>query len=35
MLNKALPIFVDALLPAWASILISVTLILAFGEVKS
>ncbi|KAL2556169.1 protein of unknown function-containing protein [Forsythia ovata] len=29
---KALPIFVDALLPAWGAILISVTLILAFGE---
>ena len=32
-LLQALPIFIDALLPAWASILISVTLILAFGEV--
>ncbi|KAJ0099124.1 hypothetical protein Patl1_20224 [Pistacia atlantica] len=30
---EALPIFLDALLPAWASILISVTLILAFGEI--
>lgn len=35
LISKALPIFLDALLPAWASILISVTLILAFGEVKS
>ncbi|XP_010671605.2 DUF21 domain-containing protein At2g14520 isoform X2 [Beta vulgaris subsp. vulgaris] len=33
MAMEALPIFVDALLPAWASILISVTLILAFGEI--
>lgn len=31
---QALPIFIDALLPAWGAILISVTLILAFGEVK-
>ncbi|KAF8008740.1 hypothetical protein BT93_K2404 [Corymbia citriodora subsp. variegata] len=30
---EALPIFLDALLPAWASVLISVTLILAFGEI--
>ncbi|KAL0318086.1 UNVERIFIED_CONTAM: DUF21 domain-containing protein [Sesamum angustifolium] len=30
---EALPIFVDALLPAWGAILISVTLILAFGEI--
>lgn len=30
---EALPIFLDALLPAWASIVISVTLILAFGEI--
>ncbi|KAK9147397.1 hypothetical protein Scep_006154 [Stephania cephalantha] len=30
---EALPIFLDALLPAWGAILISVTLILAFGEV--
>ncbi|XP_051142456.1 DUF21 domain-containing protein At5g52790 isoform X2 [Andrographis paniculata] len=29
---EALPIFVDALLPAWGAILISVTLILMFGE---
>ncbi|MCD7469419.1 hypothetical protein HAX54_008466 [Datura stramonium] len=30
---QALPIFLDALLPAWGAILISVTLILAFGEI--
>ncbi|VVB15745.1 unnamed protein product [Arabis nemorensis] len=30
---EALPIFVDSLLPAWGSILISVTLILTFGEI--
>ncbi|KAL8153459.1 hypothetical protein V2J09_011219 [Rumex salicifolius] len=30
---KALPIFLDSILPAWCSILISVTLILAFGEI--
>ncbi|XP_030530602.1 DUF21 domain-containing protein At2g14520-like [Rhodamnia argentea] len=30
---EALPIFLDALLPAWASVVISVTLILAFGEI--
>lgn len=33
--NQALPIFLDALLPAWGAILISVTLILAFGEVSN
>lgn len=33
MAMEALPIFLDALLPAWASVLISVTLILAFGEI--
>ncbi|KAF5451168.1 hypothetical protein F2P56_031454 [Juglans regia] len=33
MAMEALPIFIDALLPAWAAILISVTLILAFGEI--
>ncbi|XP_010555687.1 PREDICTED: DUF21 domain-containing protein At5g52790 isoform X2 [Tarenaya hassleriana] len=33
MAMEALPIFVDALLPAWGAILISVTLILAFGEI--
>ncbi|KAF3793194.1 DUF21 domain-containing protein [Nymphaea thermarum] len=30
---EALPIFLDALLPAWGAILMSVTLILAFGEI--
>ncbi|XP_042038803.1 tyrosine--tRNA ligase, chloroplastic/mitochondrial-like isoform X2 [Salvia splendens] len=30
---EALPIFVDSLLPAWGAVLISVTLILAFGEI--
>ncbi|XP_043715127.1 DUF21 domain-containing protein At2g14520-like isoform X3 [Telopea speciosissima] len=30
---EALPIFLDAILPAWGAILISVTLILAFGEI--
>ncbi|KAJ4773809.1 CBS domain protein (DUF21) [Rhynchospora pubera] len=30
---EALPIFLDKLLPAWGAILISVTLILAFGEI--
>ncbi|CAI9092303.1 OLC1v1027502C1 [Oldenlandia corymbosa var. corymbosa] len=30
---EALPIFLDALLPAWGAVLISVTLILAFGEI--
>ncbi|GAV76312.1 CBS domain-containing protein/DUF21 domain-containing protein [Cephalotus follicularis] len=30
---EALPIFLDSLLPAWGAILISVTLILAFGEI--
>lgn len=34
-MKQALPIFLDALLPAWGAILISVTLILAFGEVIS
>uniref|UniRef100_A0A6N2NDK0 CNNM transmembrane domain-containing protein n=3 Tax=Salix viminalis TaxID=40686 RepID=A0A6N2NDK0_SALVM len=33
MAMEALPIFIDALLPAWGAILISVTLILAFGEI--
>lgn len=28
------PIFLDAIVPAWAAILISITLILAFGEVS-
>ncbi|PKA60436.1 DUF21 domain-containing protein [Apostasia shenzhenica] len=30
---EALPIFLNALVPAWVAILISVTLILAFGEI--
>ncbi|CAK9176918.1 unnamed protein product [Ilex paraguariensis] len=33
MAMEALPIFLDALLPAWGAVLISVTLILAFGEI--
>ncbi|KAF7132596.1 hypothetical protein RHSIM_Rhsim09G0200900 [Rhododendron simsii] len=33
MAMEALPIFLDSLLPAWGAILISVTLILAFGEI--
>ncbi|XP_022140974.1 DUF21 domain-containing protein At5g52790 isoform X3 [Momordica charantia] len=33
MAMEALPIFIDALLPAWGAIVISVTLILAFGEI--
>ncbi|GAB2265150.1 DUF21 domain-containing protein At5g52790 [Dionaea muscipula] len=30
---EALPIFLDAILPAWGAILLSVTLVLAFGEI--
>ncbi|XAR53612.1 hypothetical protein NMG60_11022231, partial [Bertholletia excelsa] len=30
---EALPIFLDSILPSWAAIMISVTLILAFGEI--
>ncbi|EPS62149.1 hypothetical protein M569_12644, partial [Genlisea aurea] len=30
---EALPIFLDSILPAWLAILISITLILAFGEI--
>lgn len=30
---EALPIFLDKLVPPWAAVLISVTLILMFGEV--
>ncbi|KAJ4963622.1 hypothetical protein NE237_023561 [Protea cynaroides] len=30
---EALPIFMDALMPSWAAVLISVTLILMFGEI--
>ncbi|GAB4826311.1 hypothetical protein Ancab_009176 [Ancistrocladus abbreviatus] len=33
MAMEALPIFLDSILPAWLAILISVTLILAFGEI--
>ncbi|XP_047322259.1 DUF21 domain-containing protein At5g52790-like isoform X2 [Impatiens glandulifera] len=33
MAMEALPIFIDSLLPAWGAILISVTLILTFGEI--
>uniref|UniRef100_A0A9I9CQB4 CNNM transmembrane domain-containing protein n=1 Tax=Cucumis melo TaxID=3656 RepID=A0A9I9CQB4_CUCME len=33
MAMEALPIFIDALLPAWGAIVISVTLILTFGEI--
>lgn len=32
---QTLPIFLDALVTAWGAILISVTLILLFGEVSS
>jgi hypothetical protein len=32
-LSQALPIFLDSLVPSWGAVLISVTLILAFGEV--
>jgi len=31
---QALPIFLDSLVTAWGAILISVTLILLFGEVR-
>jgi hypothetical protein len=31
--NEALPIFLDALLPSWAAILVSVTVVLIFGEI--
>eukprot|EP01035_Chromulina_nebulosa_P023234 gene23234-30116_t len=31
--NEALPIFLDAVLPAWAAVLISVTLVLLCGEI--
>ncbi|CAL1404851.1 unnamed protein product [Linum trigynum] len=33
MAMEALPIFLDSILPPWAAVLISVTLILAFGEI--
>lgn len=32
---QALPIFLDSLVTAWGAILISVTLILLFGEVRA
>ena len=35
VLFKALPIFLDSILPSWAAILMSVTLVLACAEVKS
>ncbi|XAR71690.1 hypothetical protein NMG60_11018076 [Bertholletia excelsa] len=35
MAMEALPIFLDGIMPSWGAILISVTLILAFGEVIS
>ena len=31
--NEALPIFLDELLPSWGAIVVSVTLVLVFGEV--
>ena len=33
MANEALPVFLSALLPEWLSVLISVTLVLVFGEI--
>lgn len=33
LISQSLPIFLDKLVPPWAAILISVTLILMFGEV--
>nr|DAD47088.1 TPA_asm: hypothetical protein HUJ06_017025 [Nelumbo nucifera] len=30
---EALPVFLDALIPAWGAILVSVTLVLSFGEI--
>jgi hypothetical protein len=35
VLFKALPLFLDSIFPSWAAILMSVTLVLAFAEVKS
>lgn len=32
---QALPVFLDSLITAWGAILISVTLILLFGEVRN
>ena len=34
VLLKALPIFMDTIMPPWAAILLSATLVLAFVEVK-
>ena len=31
--NEALPIFLDELLPSYAAILVSVTIVLIFGEI--
>lgn len=31
--NEAMPIFLDALVPSWAAVLVSVSLVLVFGEV--
>ena len=33
MANEALPVFLSALLPEWLSVLVSVTLVLLFGEI--
>lgn len=35
MISQALPVFLDELVPDWGAILLSVTLILLFGEVSS
>jgi len=31
--NEALPVFLDSILPGWVAVLISVTLVLLFGEI--
>jgi CBS domain containing-hemolysin-like protein len=31
--NEALPLFLDRLVPTWASVIISVTFVLIFGEI--
>ena len=31
--NEALPIFLDSLVPSWLAIVLSVTLVLFFGEI--
>ena len=31
--NEALPIFLDALVPSWAAVVLSITLVLIFGEI--